>query len=172
MVSDNIKIFEAMQEEEPIAIFRKTVLSKVVVTVLDPFSDQPVAIILSGKPNDPQNENCFVKVYNTKQLVFFTNMNKRLIETGLIIRDDSFLKKAQDLSSKSYEQYTDDELYDEILSKPYGAFAKIVAKIDNPIVISRLLSIAQDTNKSHKIVELLQNKLAELNQDEVVDEAK
>jgi hypothetical protein len=171
MVADNVKVYEAMQEGEPLAIFRKTVLSKVVVTVLDPFSDQPIALVLSGKPNDPQNEQCYVKIYTTKQLVFFNNMNKRLLETGIVIRDDNFLKKSQTLESKPYEQYTDDELYDEILSKPYGAFAKVVAKINNPVVINRLLVLAEGTNKSHKIVELLQNKLAELNQSLVENEA-
>lgn len=164
---DNQKLYEAMQDGEPLAIFRKTVLGKVAVNVLDPFSETPQIILLEGNPKDPKNDFGHVKIFTTKQLVFFMHMNRRLIESGILIRDDKFLQKAEE--RRGYEQYTDDELYSEILDKPFALFTKLLAKIDNPIVVQRLLDVATNANKSAKYTEAIENKLAELNQSPITE---
>ena len=164
---DNQKLYEAMQDGEPLAVFRKTTLGKVAVNVLDPFSESPQIILLEGNPKDPKNESAYEKIFTPKQLAFFTHMNRRLLELGIVIRDDKFLQKAEE--KRGYEQYTDDELYSEVLDKPFALFTKLLARIDNPIVVQRLLDLAKSTNKSVKYIEMLENKLAELNQTQVAE---
>lgn len=155
------KIFEAMQEDAPIAVFRKTILGKVAVYMIDPFSGDPVTVLLEGNPKDKNNDNCYVKIYSAPHLLFFQRMNKRLIEIGHVIRDDDFVKEEPKQSVKPIEQYTDEELA-ELLNKPFAQLSKIISKVNNSIVIRRLLDKAVELEKSSKIVSTLETKLAEL----------
>lgn len=163
----NIKLFEAMQEDKPVAIYRKTILGKVAVSVINPFSGNPEVILLEGNPKDKENDSCYVKLYSSDHLLFFERMNKRLIQAGYVIRDDSFLDKSEEKQeAKPFEQYTDDE-FAELLDKPFPYIAKVISKINNPIVMRRILEVAREVNKSNKIISTLETRLAELETNEV-----
>lgn len=159
-MEENYKIYEAMQEDKPLAIFRKTILGKVAVSVLNPIFDRPEIVLLQGKV-DKNNRECYVSIFTTKELVFFERVNRRLIEIGHIIRDDNFIKQEETKNEKPFEQYTDEEL-SELLNKQYAYFIKVLSKINNPVVVHRLLEIAQNENKPSKLINTLQTKIAEL----------
>ena len=46
-------IYSAMQEDEPLARYKKTILGKVHVIALNPFTEESEGVILQGVPNDP-----------------------------------------------------------------------------------------------------------------------
>ena len=43
-------VFSAMQTDKPHAVYKKTILGKVFVTVLNPFDESPEGILLQGNP--------------------------------------------------------------------------------------------------------------------------
>jgi len=75
--------YSAMQEGEPIKRYIKTILGKVHVVVLNPFSEEPEGVILEGRPGNMDDlPNMVVDLWTNKQVVFFEKMNKKHLDAG------------------------------------------------------------------------------------------
>jgi hypothetical protein len=148
--------YAAMQAGTPYATYKKTSLGKVFVSVLDPFSGNPIGIILEGEKGD---EKEMIDVWNEAEDVFFKRMNKLQFEQGYIIPCVRDSKEAP----KPLEQYSDNELR-ELLSLKYFAFQKLLSEINTTAVAQRLLDLAREMEKSEKIILAIETKLSELQQ--------
>ena len=73
MEAKNYDVYTKMQAGTPYASYKKTSLGKVFVSALDPFSGNPVGIILEGEKGD---EKEYVDVWSEGEDVFFKKTNK------------------------------------------------------------------------------------------------
>jgi uncharacterized linocin/CFP29 family protein len=145
---ESLKTFSAMQEGNPVATYKKTILGKVFVNVLDPFSDKPAGIILTG---DSGSENARVDVWTLKEDLFLQRMNRSLFERGV-------LKKVSENKIKKVETFEDSDLTN-ILGLSYISLQKKLAEIDDSVILMRLVDLAKEAGKSEKIIETLEKKL-------------
>ena len=69
-----------MQAKAPYKSYRKTLPSHVYVTVFNPFNQEPEGLILKG-----EGDEAIVDVWDEMQDLFFKRMNKRHLETGVVV---------------------------------------------------------------------------------------
>ena len=148
-------VFAAMQEGKPFATYKKTVISKVAVTVLDPFSGAPTAIILEGRPGD---DKAIISVWSSVEDLFFKRQNRRHFDSGLLIKHEV---KEEEKVAVPLEQASDEDLR-FIVNQKFLALQNALNKTQSEALVSRFLTIAREEEKSEKIIRVIETRLAEL----------
>lgn len=152
----NSDIFAAMQTGSPYRTYKKAILGKVYLTILDPFSLKPDGIILFGNPRN-NDKNCFFSVWSVQEDVFLRKVNEVHFEKGTIVEWSTEQKEGK----KQYSAYTEAEVTD-IVNSHYVKLQSVLNTIDSEAFLIRLLNKAEDLEKSEKITTRIQARLAEL----------
>jgi hypothetical protein len=161
--TSDVEVYGMMQTGTPLKSYKKTILGKVHVLVLNPFSGQPEGLILKGDPR--KNEDaCIVDIWNDKEDVYFKRANRRHFETGVMI---PYTRKA---AIEATEEEIINSMSDEEMSALLdGKFFTLQGKVNKMTAVApvfRLLQIAQEKEKSQKITDFIKGKLAELQLEE------
>jgi hypothetical protein len=165
MVEKDRRVVDAMVEGKPLKRYKKTILGKVYVTALDPFSDEPEGVILQGNPNNPDElDTQVIEIWDERQDLFFRRINKRHFEAGRLMMITE-LPKAQ----PSVNDVSEDEL-DEILKLRFMAFKAKLNAFTEEAPVYRLLNRARELEKSDKIVKHIETRLLELQNEKYVPE--
>jgi hypothetical protein len=156
----NYDIYSQMQSGNPMKTYRKTTLGQVAVTVLNSFSGFPEIVLLKG---EGIQDSSIIKLWNDKEVAFFTKSNARALETGKLIE----YKTPEETPALVMEPYADatDEKIDEILDTKktqWYTLTKIVKEIVSEAVIIRLLTRARELERSEKVTDLLTERLSQL----------
>jgi hypothetical protein len=153
-------VFEAMQEDNPVAIYKKVIPAKVRVWILNPFSGEAQEEILSGPPN---SEGSFVKLWSTVEDQFFRRMNQAHLKSGYVI-PASITKKGTPKVETEVENpntYSDNKL-EEILNSRFLKFQSEIDKMTSEAPLIRLIELEESGRGSEKILEHLKSKLSEI----------
>lgn len=163
----DIDVFTAMQEGDPVASYRKTVLGKVYVTVLNVFSKEPEMVQLYGQPGEPKS---IISVWSIPEDIFFQRSNRRLLEKGSVIRVD--LPKRADLPAPatpvSLEQ-SSDEVLRQLVNSRFKALEAALNKTGSEALVYRLLTLAQEEEKSEKIINAIKLRLTEIQNSQITE---
>lgn len=158
-MESSIDTFSAMQTEEPLARFRKTILGKVHVLVLDPFTGKVEEVILEGDPRKlPQGS--FIELWDKKGEMFFRRANRKHFEKGSL--SEMFKVPEEQVSPN---QITDEQI-DEVLNKPFLALDKKLNEFTSTAPVARFLNRARELDKSVKVVKRIEEALALLERGE------
>lgn len=156
-------VFAAMQEGTPYKSYIKTVRAKVYVTVLNPLSGEPEGKILFGDPRK-KDETCIVDVWDVQQDLFLRRMNKRHFDKGNII---TYIRP-NSKEELSHKEITDEQLRD-LLDARRNKFLTFQHKVNEFVDIApllRLRDLAEDEEKSEKILKCIDAKISELQEKE------
>jgi hypothetical protein len=157
-------VFRSMQTENPYKSYIKTILGKLYLTVLSPFSNEPEGKILEGHPGR-RDENCIYDVWSEREDVFLKRMNKRNFELGFIVEH----KRSKEVQEVSPNELTDDEVV-ELLNGRFLVLQRKVEKMTSVAPVFRLITAAKELEKSEKYVNFLKEKLSELQKKEYTRE--
>jgi len=158
MAGKDFEVFSAMQEGTPLKRYIKTILGKVYVTVLNPFSGEPEGVILQGDPRKASElEKIVVNIWDIKQDLFFRRMNRNHFESGNI--REYGLESVE--PPVSVNEITDEEVLD-VLNKPFLALKNKLEKFTAVAPVFRLLSKAEELEKSEKILSAIRARMSEL----------
>lgn len=149
------KVFSAMQTGLPYKSYKKTIMAKVSVTVLNPFSNEVSVILLEGDNNDPES---ILDVWSEKEDAFFKRMNRRALETGRII---SYKRPAFVEEEQKIEQMSDDDIA-ALIKKPFMVMQSVLSKTDSEAFVYRILQAARVAEKSEKYVAAIETRLGEI----------
>jgi hypothetical protein len=149
---DDIRKYSAMQTGTPYKRFQKTILGKVHVVALNPFTDQPEGIILEGS-----GEESFVDVWDEKADAFFRRLNAKHFESGRL----SEVKVREDAVVKSVNDFTEDDM-DILLNSKYLVLKSALTHFTSEAPVFRLLNRARELDKSEKIIKRIEERLVEL----------
>jgi len=147
----NYSTFSNMQEGEPLARFKKTIVGKVHVVALNPFTGQPEGIILAG-----EGEESYIEIWDIKSLTFFRKLNKKHFEAGRLSE-----LSAPPVQSVSVNMISDEEI-ETLLNSHYLTLKHRVDKFTEPGPILRILNRARALGKSDKIFAFLEGRMAEV----------
>jgi hypothetical protein len=149
----DLDLYAAMQEgKEPLARYRKTIVGKVHVIALNPFSDAPEGVILEG-----DSEKSYLEFWSTKQLVFFERMNRSHVEAGRIVK----MEKTPEPPPVTPNQLSDDDI-DKLLNEKFLSLKSRVNKFTDTAPLLRLLNRARELEKSEKIIKYLEEAMSNL----------
>jgi hypothetical protein len=140
--------------ESPIAIYRKDILGKVFVTVLNPFMNTPEGVLLQGNDDDS-----YVELFDNKSLAFFERVNRDHIRAGRLTK-----VKTKPVPEPSPNIISDDEI-DVLLDGKKTKFLALKAKVTTfteEAPVKRLLDRARELDKSDKLVTFLEQTLSDL----------
>jgi hypothetical protein len=153
------KVFAAMQTGKPLKSYIKTVPSKVYVTILSQFSNEPEGLILEGNPKT-RDESCIVDVWEDKEDVFFKRANKKHLEQGVII---PFVRAEEVIitEEEEYNTMSDEEMV-TLLKEPFFTLQSAVGKMTAQAPIYRMLTLAKEMEKSEKITKFIEGRLSAL----------
>jgi len=149
------EVFSAMQTGDPVATYQKTILAKVSILVLNPFTGAPEELLLYGKPGE---EESIIRTWSVAEDVFFKRMNKRHFTSGVIIKKESTQVVEE---TTSLEQSSDEDLLKVVNSKFY-ALQSVLNKTESEALVNRILTIAREQEKSEKIIKAIETRLAEI----------
>jgi hypothetical protein len=159
MEDNSSAIYSAMQAGEPYSTYRKTVLGKVYVNYMSPFTQKPEAVLLEGEPKT--DERAKIDLWSLQEDLFFRRMNKKHFDAGEIIKVDVVKSAPVVAEKKPIEQYSDEELL-EVLKLKTISFKTLLSEITTPAVVTRLLDLAREEEKSEKMIQSIEAKLSEL----------
>lgn len=152
-----IDIYAAMQDGEPLKRYVKSIVGKVHVVVLNPFSEEPEGVILAGRPGHQDDlPNMTVELWTTKQVVFFEKMNKKHLDAGRL----AIMGKAAVLLP-SPNILTVEEI-DTILGSKFLVLKNRLPKFTDSAPVFRLLNRARELDVSEKYVKHIEERLTEL----------
>ena len=146
-----------IEESNPYATYIKTILGRVGVNVWDRFTNQPAYAILTGDPRR-KDEHSIVDVWTQREDAYFRRNNQRHFEKGIII---PFTRPEKLETETPIEQFTDEQLK-EIVSSRFLALQAKLNKIETIPVLFRMITIAEELEKSSKIIDAIQARISEL----------
>lgn len=153
----DMAVFAAMHEGKPLGAYRKTVLCRVFVDVLDVFSGEPKAVELYG---DPKGEDAMVYVFSLPEDIYFKRQNRKLFEQGYIIPVAVPAEEPLPVEVP-LEQSSDDEVK-KIVNSNYKAMTAILNKTESEAFVNRLLVMAEEEEKSERFINAIRNRLVEI----------
>lgn len=154
-MTNNQEVFSAMQTGKPYKTYRKTILGKVSVTLLDPFTDQPIGMLLKGNPKT--DETAMIDIWTEREDMFFKRMNKRHFEIGNLLE----IVRKEEVAERGIESYSDEELA-AVLKTPFLSLQSTINKVESEAVMLRIVDLAREMEKSDKIMKVLESRLSEL----------
>lgn len=147
-------VFSAMAEGEPYKIYKKTILGKLHLSVLNPFTQVPEGIILEGRKNEP---GCFIEIWTPMEDKYLQRMNRKHFEKGYLVE----YTKPINIIETSPNQITDEEI-EELLNKPFKSLEHALKKFDSVAPVYRIKQMAEEMEKSEKIIKHIDARLSEL----------
>jgi len=146
--------FDDTQTGNPVKVYTKANLSMVTVSILDPFGQKESRVVI-GKP---RTEETAVKLWTTRELVFFERQNRVLILSGDIVEWKTYQEKKEE---PGIEGSSDEELI-VVLKAKFMSLKNLLGKTQSVPFLRRLLTLAREQEVSEKYIEAIENKLAEL----------
>ncbi len=154
------EVFSAMAEGKPLLTYIKTIVGKVHLTVLDPYSGKPVPVVLQGSPA-ANNPKAVVQVWSSKDNNFFKQMNSEHLAAGILKPLSQVEEVARTEEVPSPNTISDDEITD-ILNKPFLALKNKLNSFTAPAPVYRFERMAENMEKSEKILEAIRARASEL----------
>lgn len=161
-VTTRNQLYSAMTGGKPLASYKKTILAQALVKIWDNFQEAPAEIIVKGDPRKDL-ENCVIDVWSEKEKVFFERMNRTHIQSGVLIPYNRPEEVKEEV--KPIEQYSDEELLTIVNSK-FLALSATLNKTNSTTVLFRLKNLAEDNEKSEKIIKAIESRISELQSSE------
>jgi hypothetical protein len=158
-MTDNVSydVFSAMQTGTPYKKYKKTILGKVYLEVLNTFTGNPEGLILHGNPAKNQ-EGCFVEVWSEKEDVFLKRRNSGHFKQGTL---QVWNKKPSEKKDKLYSEYSDDDVK-KIVNSRFLALQSTLNKAKSEAFVLRILNMARELEKSEKIIRAIEARLSEI----------
>jgi hypothetical protein len=158
MAKEDMGIYAAMQSGSPLAVYKKSIVGKVHVIVLNPFTDKPEGVILEGLPaRADQLDAQIVELWDPKSKLFFERMNKKHIDAGRL----SLVKRETLPDVPQSPNVISDEEIDELLEAKFLALKARLDKFTTEAPVFRLLNRARDLEKSEKIIHHIEERLSQ-----------
>lgn len=150
-------IYSKMQTDSPFKVYKKTILGQVAIWVINPFSGNPECQILRGDPkkNEP---NCFISLWSEKEDAYFKRANERQFEMGNIVAYTKPLEERK----PTVNELTDEQMEEIINAKGFMKLQATLNKMTAVAPVYRMLQIAEDNEKSEKILGAIRKRMAEL----------
>jgi len=154
-------ILMAQEKGQPEKVYRKAIMGKLVVKIVDPFSlsGDKAELLIEGDPNKVDASDIEINLWTPFEVQYFERFNKGLIEKGSLVRVD----KPTDFVLKDTNAMSDEELK-ETATAPFFTLTKTLSEITSETTLQRLLKTAKDLSRPSKTIQTIELRIEELQQ--------
>lgn len=156
-IEERTRLFSAMNTGTPYKSYIKTILGKAFVHGWDVFTNTPTGFILEGDPRK-HDEGSIYHVYSEMEDVFFRKMNKKHFSNGVLIE---YVAPQDEKRERTIEEFTDEELKN-LINQPFFTLRSALNKTQSEAVLFRFLSLAQELEKSTKVIGEIESRISEV----------
>lgn len=149
-------VVSAINRGEPFEVYKKTILGKALVRIINPFNYKEEERLLEGNP-EKNEEDCFLKLWSMAESEYFKAYNKKHLESGVLVK----IEKTPEKKAKSVNAVTDEEM-DEMLNSPFFTLQAALNKFTSTAPVYRLERMAENQEKSEKILNAIRARLSEI----------
>lgn len=146
----------AMHGGSPLKSYIKTILGKVYITVWDSFENTAIGMLLEGDPRKA-DESSIIDIWSEEEDFFFRNKNRIHLSQGNIIA----YQRKNEVKERTVEEYSDEELKTIINSK-FFTLQNVLNTTESVAVLFRIKNLAQDMEKSDKLVKAIEARISEV----------
>lgn len=157
------KAFAQMQTGEPYASYIKTILGKVYVLTINPWSGELEGVILEGDPNK-RLDSCIYDTWNASQDAYFRRSNRKHFELGEL----QVYHRPVIAPEKSPNDITDEDI-DNFLDSRKTSFLKlksIMGTMTSVAPLFRILGKARELEKSEKMIQAIEARISDVQAEE------
>lgn len=155
-------VYSLMQTEKPYKAYIKRSLGKLHVNILNPFSGEQEGLILVGDPRK-EEPSTIVEVWSDKEDLFFKRSNRKHFEAGEIVE---YAYKEPEMSEELRLNTLSDEELAKILADRFYTLSNYVKKVTVVAPLYTLLRMAEEQEKSEKIINTIKSRIEELQRQE------
>lgn len=155
--------YSQTQLEKPYKSYIKRSMAKLYVRVLNPFTGEPDGVILTGDPRKPTPE-CVLEVADAREDLFLHRNNKKHFEAGELVE---YTPKEEPISEEVRLNQLSDEELRQILREKFYSLKNYADKVTSVTPLFTLLRLAQEEEKSEKIINFIKSRIEELQKQEV-----
>jgi hypothetical protein len=162
VANNNFKTQTAIMvaKDKPFKSYIKAILGKLQVMTLNPFSNEVESVLLFGNPKSSYKEDCIIDVWTEAEDKFLRKNNRYHFEMGQLIPYERTEFNVQS-EEEIFNSMPDKDLLG-VINGPYVSLLAFLDKLTSPAPVSRMISLAEDAEKSEKIVSPIKRKLEEL----------
>lgn len=157
-----------LEETPPYKSYIKTVLGRVRVIILSPFSGEPEEVILTGNPKGRDRETCIIDVYSSKEDMYFKKVNSVHFKNGEIIEHTRVNHPVEPTDEDLANSLSDEEMK-KLLHSKFFSLQSVVNKMTSVAPVFRMIELARDEDASERYVKYLEGRLAELQEAEYAE---
>lgn len=142
---------------EPIARYVKTVDHAITGWRLDPESKKQVEFILTTPTPEFDYDTAVLEFYTDKDLAFFKQKNRYLIEQGLV---KEYTGEAEPVDTTNL--LTDAEIQEIAATRTPTQMAKRLNELTSALTVKRVLAVAEEVGRPAKTLDQIRARVKEL----------
>lgn len=153
------EIMRAQNEGDPLKVYRKAIIGKIIARVIDPFSGERAEVLVEGHPKNTPVADLEISLWTPLEVTYFEKFNRGIIENGSLIvvggRSDDIVNFSNALSDEDLER---------ICTEPFFSMRKDIKKITSETTMQRLLTLAKEVNRPARTLQEIELRLEEIQQ--------
>jgi hypothetical protein len=153
------EIFRSQEDGEPEKVYKKVIVGKVALRVIDNFTGEKAEVLIVGDPDNTDPDDLEISLWTPMEVRYFEKANKGLIEAGSIVEVSKKSKFEVDRVNA-----LDDKALKELSHSRYFTLVSRLDEITSETTLQRLLKIAEEENRPAKTLNVIKGKLEELQQ--------
>lgn len=153
-------IGSALRGGTPIKSYIKTILGKVFIKYWDSFEKKPAETLLEGDPRKAE-EGCIIDIWTIDEDQYFRKANASHMATGNIIT----YARSTEQKERTIEEYSDEELK-QIINSKFFTLQNVLNNTETIAVLFRIKNLAQEMEKSDKLIKAIEARIAEVQAEE------
>lgn len=143
---------------DPVKKYATTVAHPITGWRLDPDTGRQIEFVLTSPSKDEFSyEHEVIELYGDKEVKFFIQRNKYLIESGLV---KEFTGTTDEVDTTNL--LSDEEVMQIATIRQQPELKERLAGMTSKITVQRVLNIAKEIGRPAKIIALIESRLAEL----------
>lgn len=160
-LSDGIvaEIMRAQAEGDPLKVYRKAIVGKIIARVIDPFSGERAEVLVEGHPAKTPVADLEISLWTPLEVTYFEKFNRGIIENGSIVVVDG---KSEDIIN--FSNALSDEDLERICTEPFFSLRKDIKRITSETTMQRLLATAKRINRPARTLQEIELRLEEIQQ--------
>lgn len=145
----------------PAKVYRKVIVGKVCVKMLDPFSGQSTEVLIEGDPKTTSPADLEISLWTSPEVRFFEKLNRGLIENGSLVVAEGKTEDPVDFTNA----LSDEEL-EALVTDRFFTFKKALLEITSETTAQRILKAAERMNRPVATMNLIRDHIESLQQGE------